>query len=78
MQPPCRDQNPRRWRGDRLGYDQGRTVYLFAKDFTVFGGLLSEAHAEKITKIQDMALRSRARVMAWSPLWWSVLWIFTI
>jgi propionyl-CoA carboxylase beta chain len=45
------------------GTINGRTVYLFAKDFTVFGGSLSEAHAEKITKIQDMALRSRAPVI---------------
>ncbi len=33
---------------------------MFAKDFTVFGGSLSEAHAQKITKIQDMALKNRA------------------
>ena len=45
------------------GTINGRTVYLFAKDFTVFGGSLSEAHAEKITKIQDMALRSRAPII---------------
>ena len=42
------------------GTINGRTVYLFAKDFTVFGGSLSEAHAKKITKIQDMALQNRA------------------
>jgi len=39
------------------GTINGRTVFVFAKDFTVFGGSLSEAHAQKITKIQDMALR---------------------
>ena len=32
-------------------------VFVFAKDFTVFGGSLSEAHAEKIIKVQDMALQ---------------------
>ncbi len=38
----------------------GRTVFVFAKDFTVFGGSLSETHAAKICKIQDMALKARA------------------
>src|SRR5207245_6325970 len=42
------------------GTVNGRTVFVFAKDFTVFGGSLSETHAQKITKIQDMALRNRA------------------
>ncbi|WP_374333499.1 carboxyl transferase domain-containing protein, partial [Aestuariivirga sp.] len=42
------------------GTVNGRVVYVFAKDFTVFGGSLSEAHARKITKIQDMALQNRA------------------
>ena len=42
------------------GTVNGRTVYVFAKDFTVFGGSLSETHAKKITKIQDMALQNRA------------------
>ena len=41
------------------GTVNGRLVYVFAKDFTVFGGSLSEAHARKIIKIQDMALRNR-------------------
>ncbi len=41
----------------------GRAVFVFAKDFTVFGGSLSEAHAQKITKIQDMALRNRAPII---------------
>jgi len=45
------------------GTINGRTVYVFAKDFTVFGGSLSEAHAQKIVKIQDMALRNRAPVI---------------
>ncbi|MCH8240089.1 MAG: acyl-CoA carboxylase subunit beta [Proteobacteria bacterium] len=45
------------------GTINGRTVYLFAKDFTVFGGSLSRAHAEKINKVQDMALRNRAPII---------------
>ncbi len=45
------------------GTINGRTVYVFAKDFTVFGGSLSEAHAEKIIKIQDLALRNRAPII---------------
>jgi propionyl-CoA carboxylase beta chain len=45
------------------GTINGRTVYIFAKDFTVFGGSLSEAHAQKIIKIQDMALRNRTPVI---------------
>src|SRR5450432_2909437 len=45
------------------GTVNGRTIFVFAKDFTVFGGSLSEAHAQKITKIQDMALKNRAPVV---------------
>src|SRR6186997_2937127 len=45
------------------GTVNGRTVYLFSKDFTVFGGSLSEAHAQKITKIQDLAMKSRAPII---------------
>jgi propionyl-CoA carboxylase beta chain len=45
------------------GTVNGRVVYVFAKDFTVFGGSLSEAHAKKITKIQDMALQNRAPII---------------
>ncbi len=39
------------------GTVNGRLIYVFAQDFTVFGGSLSETHAEKICKIMDMALR---------------------
>jgi propionyl-CoA carboxylase beta chain len=46
-----------------FGTISGRTVFVFAKDFTVFGGSLSEAHAEKIMKVQDMALRTRAPII---------------
>ncbi len=45
------------------GTINGRVVYVFAKDFTVFGGSLSETHARKIMKIQDMALQNRAPVI---------------
>jgi propionyl-CoA carboxylase beta chain len=44
------------------GYGQvnGRLVYVFSQDFTVLGGSLSEAHAEKIVKLQEMALKNGA------------------
>ncbi|MBQ0819402.1 methylmalonyl-CoA carboxyltransferase, partial [Microvirga sp. HBU67558] len=45
------------------GTVNGRTVFVLAKDFTVFGGSLSEAHAQKIIKIQDMALKMRAPIV---------------
>ncbi len=45
------------------GTVNGRQVFVFAKDFTVFGGSLSEEHARKITKIQDMALKTRAPII---------------
>src|SRR6478609_10474787 len=45
------------------GTVNGRTVFVFAKDFTVMGGSLSETHAKKITKIQDMALKNRAPII---------------
>ncbi|WP_224490869.1 acyl-CoA carboxylase subunit beta [Robertkochia flava] len=40
------------------GTIEGRMVYIFAQDFTVFGGALSETHAEKICKVMDMAMRT--------------------
>lgn len=40
------------------GTVNGRMVYVFAQDFTVFGGALSETHAEKICKVMDMALKT--------------------
>src|SRR5688500_8230766 len=45
------------------GTIEGRLVYVFSQDFTVFGGSLSEAHAEKIVKIMDHALRTGAPVI---------------
>ncbi|HUG02570.1 MAG TPA: acyl-CoA carboxylase subunit beta [Longimicrobiales bacterium] len=45
------------------GTIHGRLVYVFSQDFTVFGGSLSEAHAEKIVKVMDLALRNGAPVI---------------
>ncbi len=41
----------------------GRLVYVFAQDFTVFGGSLSETHAEKICKVMDLAMKNGAPVI---------------
>jgi propionyl-CoA carboxylase beta chain len=41
----------------------GRLVYVFSQDFTVFGGSLSETHAEKIVKIMDLAMKNGAPVI---------------
>lgn len=45
------------------GTVSGRLVYVFAQDFTVFGGALSETHAEKICKIMDLAMQNGAPVI---------------
>jgi propionyl-CoA carboxylase beta chain len=45
------------------GTVQGRLVYSFAQDFTVFGGSLSETHAAKIVKIMDLAVKNGAPVV---------------
>src|SRR5512146_1976556 len=45
------------------GTVNGRVVYLFSKDFTVFGGSRSEAHAQKIMKVQDMAMKARCPII---------------
>jgi propionyl-CoA carboxylase beta chain len=45
------------------GRIDGRTVYVFSQDFTVFGGSLSEAYAEKICKVMDLALKVGAPVV---------------
>src|SRR5438309_6559698 len=42
------------------GRIDGRLVYVFSQDFTVFGGSLSETHAEKICKVMDLAVRNGA------------------
>lgn len=45
------------------GTIDGRLVYVFSQDFTVFGGSLSEVHAEKVCKIMDLAVRQGAPVI---------------
>ena len=45
------------------GTINGRMVYVFSQDFTVFGGSLSETHAQKITKIMDMAIQNGAPII---------------
>ncbi len=45
------------------GRIEGRLVYVFSQDFTVFGGSLSEAFAEKICKVMDLAVRNGAPVI---------------
>ncbi len=45
------------------GTINGRLAYVFSKDFTVFGGSLSKAHAEKICKVQDMAMKNGAPII---------------
>ena len=45
------------------GTIDGRLVYVYAQDFTVFGGALSETHAEKICKVMDLALKVGAPII---------------
>jgi propionyl-CoA carboxylase beta chain len=45
------------------GTINGRPVYLYSQDFTVFGGSLSEAHAEKICKVMDLAMQNGVPVI---------------
>jgi len=45
------------------GNVHGRLVYVFSQDFTVFGGSLSEAHAEKIVRVMDLAMKNGAPVI---------------
>lgn len=45
------------------GTIHGRLVYVFAQDFTVFGGSLSETHAEKICKVMDLAVKAGAPII---------------
>jgi len=45
------------------GEIDGRTVFVFSQDFTVFGGSLSEAYAEKICKVMDLALKVGAPII---------------
>lgn len=61
------DMQDQQFLGDGVvtGYGtvNGRLVYVFAQDFTVFGGSLSETHAEKICKIMDLAMKNGAPVV---------------
>lgn len=56
-----------RFMGDSVvtgwGTIDGRLVYVFSQDFTVFGGSLGEVHAEKIVKVQEMALKNGAPII---------------
>ncbi|MBI5963878.1 MAG: acyl-CoA carboxylase subunit beta, partial [Chloroflexi bacterium] len=45
------------------GTIEGRLVYVYSQDFTVFGGSLGEVHAEKVCKIMDMAMKSGAPII---------------
>jgi propionyl-CoA carboxylase beta chain len=45
------------------GTIEGRTVYVFSQDFTVFGGSLGEVHAEKVCKVMDLAVRNGVPVI---------------
>jgi propionyl-CoA carboxylase beta chain len=45
------------------GTVDGRLIYVYSQDFTVFGGSLSETHAEKICKIMDMAMKNGAPII---------------
>lgn len=45
------------------GTVNGRLVYVFSQDFTVFGGSLSETHAEKICKVMDLAMKNGAPII---------------
>lgn len=67
VQHRCADFEMEKFLGDGVitGYGKvnGRLVYLFAQDFTVYGGSLSEAYAEKICKIMDHAVRNGAPVV---------------
>lgn len=45
------------------GTIDGRLVYVYSQDFTVFGGSLSEVHADKITKIMEMAMKNGAPII---------------
>lgn len=61
------DMEEQQYPGDGVvtgwGTINGRLVYVFSQDFTVFGGSLSETHAEKICKIMDMAVQNGAPVI---------------
>src|SRR5687767_7118950 len=49
-----------------FGRIDGRLVFVYSQDFTVFGGSLSEAHAEKICKVMDLAVENGAPIIGLS------------
>ena len=49
------------------GKINGRLIYLFSQDFTVFGGSLSEAHAEKICKVMEILNYLRVKYWRYNP-----------
>lgn len=63
----CTDFAMEHFAGDGVitghGTIHGQPVYVFSQDFTVYGGALSEANAEKICKVLDMAMRTRTPVI---------------
>jgi propionyl-CoA carboxylase beta chain len=69
VQHRCRDfgMDAQAIPGDGLvtghGYIDGRPAYVFAQDFTVFGGSLSETNARKICKVMDLALKTGAPII---------------
>jgi propionyl-CoA carboxylase beta chain len=61
------DLDKQKYPGDGVitghGLIEGRKVFVFAQDFTVFGGSLSETHAQKICKVMDLAMKTGAPVI---------------
>ena len=61
------DMDKQKYMGDSVitgwGTVDGRLVYVFSQDFTVFGGSLSGVHAEKVCKIMEMAMRNGAPII---------------
>jgi propionyl-CoA carboxylase beta chain len=61
------DLNKQKFMSDSVvtgwGTIDGRLVYVFSQDFTVFGGSLGEVHAEKICKVMDMAMKNGAPII---------------
>jgi acetyl-CoA carboxylase carboxyltransferase component len=60
-------RTPERYLGDGVvtGYGQidGRTVFVYAQDFTVYGGTLAEMHGQKICRVMDLALRNGSPII---------------
>ena len=60
-------RTPERFMGDGVvtGYGQidGRTVFVYAQDFTVYGGTLAEMHGQKICRVMDLALRNGSPII---------------